>query len=140
MELRRQDKVLKILRPRCLKTCHNECRHNAIINHFWPDIFCPDVAAVLSRAQLCRKKVRIRKYWILLCYVAGPCLVHCHDGAGRSGVYLLMDANIRNALASALCYRLVREKKFQQISVRLTLATSCKLGLHNNVERQKEIL
>jgi hypothetical protein len=26
---------------------------------------------------------------------SGPCLVHCHDGAGRSGVYVIMDANIR---------------------------------------------
>ena len=28
---------------------------------------------------------------------AGPCLVHCHDGGGRSGVFVAMDANIRLA-------------------------------------------
>ena len=27
----------------------------------------------------------------------GRCLVHCHDGGGRSGVFLAVDANIRLA-------------------------------------------
>lgn len=95
--------------------------------HFteWHSHSCPFANALLEF----RRRVRAVVGHIIKSNEAGPMVVHCNDGGGRSGVYLAVDANMELG---------EEEDKFNVFGYLKKLRQSRK-GLVENVEQYKFI-
>ncbi|KAG5874202.1 hypothetical protein JTB14_036911 [Gonioctena quinquepunctata] len=91
----------------------------------WHSHSCPFANALLEF----RRRVRAVVGHVIKSNEAGPMVVHCNDGGGRSGVYLSVDANMELA---------EEEDKFDVFGYLKKLRQSRK-GLVENVEQYKFI-
>ena len=60
----------------------------------WPCYSSPNSGALLTFRQRVSELVGNSQ-------LTGPAVVHCHDGGGRSGVYVMLDANLNLIQSSA---------------------------------------
>lgn len=88
----------------------------------WPSHTCPFSNSILEFRRRVRMVVASQRQG-----EHGPCVVHCSDGAGRSGVYLAIDANLELA---------EEEDCFDVFGYLKKLRTSRK-GMIDNVDQYK---
>ena len=89
-----ESKYASFVRRRIRLVRNGEVRH---VTHCqfteWPCYSSPHTGALLHFRRMVAEQETMSS-------LSGPTVVHCHDGGGRSGVYVMLDANIKHILNS----------------------------------------